>query len=299
MRSEINSTIINHQKCLICEGSILNRVPWYSKHDLVKCKHCGLVFMRQIPSAQDLQTHYGSYSYGREHYLSPLTILSYNNLLDEFEKFRKTNKILDIGCGLGFFLGEAKKRGWEVHGTEFSEMAVNRCKEKGFAVEHSKLEVEMFRDDDFDVITSFEVIEHINDPVEELEKIHLLLRQGGLFYCTTPNFNALLRYYLKEKYNIIGYPEHLTYYTKKTLNKVVTARGFKRHKFLTTGISITRFKTSKGISNERLISESSSDEILRQKLASRWYLQALKHMANFMLTLTNCGMTLKGYYIKW
>lgn len=254
--------------------------------------------MKQVPSKQDLEAHYSSYSYGREHFLSPLTILSYNKLLDEFEKFRKTNKILDVGCGLGFFLQEAKKRGWEVYGTEYSETAVERCKEKGLTIKAGKLEVPMFREDDFDVITSFEVIEHINDPVEEIRKIHELLRSGGLFYCTTPNFNSLLRYYLKGEFNIIGYPEHLTYYTKRTFGKLLRDNGFKKIKILSTGISLTRLRTSKRIFKEKLISESSSDERLRQKLASRWYFQVFKQLVNIALAVTNTGMTLKGYYIK-
>jgi len=125
-----------------------------------------------------------------------------------------------------------------------------------------------------------------------------LLRKGGLFYCTTPNFNSLLRYYLKADYNIIAYPEHLSYYTKKTLNKVVQNNGFKKTKFLSTGISITRIQTSLNKSNEAYISESSADEKLRESINNKWYLGLIKKIVNQVLTLSNWGITLKGYYVK-
>src|SRR5947207_2946364 len=113
-----------HTKCLICDSHKISPLKGYEKHDLAKCKNCGFVFMRAIPTIEELKNHYDTYSYDETQYLSPLTIDSYNSLLDEFEKFRKTNKILDVGCGVGFFLETAKKRGWEVYGTEYSKKAI-------------------------------------------------------------------------------------------------------------------------------------------------------------------------------
>lgn len=121
-----------HTKCLICNSENIKKIPtYYENKGLIKCKKCGFVFMEQIPTAQELDTYYKSYSYSGEQYLSPLTILSYNLLLDEFEKYRKTNKILDVGCGRGYFLKEAKKRGWEIYGTEYSDKAIELCTNAG------------------------------------------------------------------------------------------------------------------------------------------------------------------------
>lgn len=270
----------------------------YERHDLVKCGDCSFVFMRRIPTLNELNAHYSTYSYGGNYYLSPITIKSYNALLDEFEPFRKTNKILDVGCGMGFFLDAAKARGWKVYGTEYSAKAIEICRAKGIDMKEGVLNPSDFPEHDFDIITSFEVMEHINNPIPELNNIHQLLRTGGLFYCTTPNFDSTLRYQLKDRFNIIVYPEHLSYYTRKTLNKVVKERGFKLHKFLSTGISISRMKASSGDKSEKMHTETSSDEALRQNIDSKWYLQVAKDVVNRLLTLTDKGMTLKGYYIK-
>jgi len=287
-----------HSKCLVCRSDRIFPLKGYERHNLVKCKNCGFVFQRVNPTAEELESHYHSYSYDKEHYISPVTIKSYNNLLDEFEKFRQTNKILDVGCGLGFFLETAKQRGWETEGIEYSKKAIEICKEKGIKVHESSFNLNDFEGKPFDVITSFEVIEHINHPVEELNAIKALLRKGGLFYCTTPNFNCYLRYLLKDRYNIIEYPEHLSYYTKSTLNKVITDRGFLKYKFLCTGISISRWRSSTGKSEGSLSVENSADEILRKKIEEKWYLTFVKKVLNKLLTLTGTGMTLKGYYIN-
>lgn len=287
-----------HTACTLCGDNKIRKLKGYYEKGLMKCRGCGFVFMEKIPSHEELDFHYGSYSYESAGYLSPLTIKSYNSLLDEFEPYRKTNNILDVGCGRGWFLAQALKRGWKVYGTEYSKTAVRICQETGINIKEGVLDATNFDTEMFDVITSFEVIEHINNPNEELKEIYKLLRTGGLFYCTTPNFNSLMRYYLKADYNVIGYPEHLSYYTKSTLNKVTKRNGLHPVKFQSTGISITRLKTSQKKSNEQLISKNSSDEILRTQLESKWYLMLLKKFINFLLTLSNTGMTLKGYYTK-
>ena len=289
----------NHKRCFVCGSEELKKLKgYYEKHQLVKCKTCSFVLNEKIPSLEVLAAHYGQYSYGSAGYLSPITIKSYNILLDEFEKYRQSGRILDVGCGRGWFLIEARKRGWEVYGTEYSEKAVELCENSGIQMKKGALNPNDFDTKDFDVVTSFEVIEHINNPNEDMSNIHKLLRKGGLFYCTTPNFNSIMRYYLKDSYNVIDYPEHLSYYTKKTLTKVMEKHNFRKVKFLSTGISITRIKKSKKKSDEKFVSKTSSDEKLRENIDSKRSLQLVKSIVNKTLTWTNSGMTLKGYFEK-
>jgi len=254
--------------------------------------------MKPIPSQEELDAFYSQYGYSENFYLSPITIDSYNRLLDEFEPYRKTNRILDVGCGMGFFLEEARKRGWETYGTEYSSTAIEICEAKGINMKQGVLDPEDFDGMDFDVITSFEVLEHINNPQPEMKNISTLLRSKGLFYATTPNFNSLMRYRLGAQYNIIHYPEHLTYFTKKTLTRLAKDHQLKKKKFLSTGISVSRFNTSLKKKDDSLRGTQSSDEKLRQQIDQKWYLQFAKKAANSVMTWTNTGMTLKGYYVK-
>ena len=103
---------------------------------------------------------------------------------------------------------------------------------------------------------------------------------------------------MRETYDIIGYPEHLCYYTFKTLGILMKKRGFICNKFLCTGIIIIRLKNAKGKSRKKSMSKTSSDEILRSQIESHWLLGLLKKSVNYFLNIFKLGMTLKGYYIK-
>ena len=121
---------------------------------------------------------------------------------------------------------------------------------------------------------------------------------GGLAYVTTPNFNSLSRHILKSKYNIITYPEHLSYYSPRTLKKLFKKSGFKNKKIKTTGISLTRYKTSSGKSNQKFISDVSDDEKIRTKIESNSYLKKAIILLNFILSVFGVGDNLKGWFIK-
>lgn len=285
-----------HHKCLVCASKVLLDLNDYMDHHLSQCKKCGFVFAKKIPSDKELEEHYKGY--GRNDYLSPITIKRYNELLNTFEEFRKTNKILDVGCGIGYFLEVAKERGWDVYGTEYTDEAIQICSSKGINMQKGILSSRNYQNEEFDIITSFEVIEHINNPIDELTNFYKVLRKGGLVYLTTPNFNSLLRYRLKSEYNVICYPEHLSYYTPKTLKKLFTCVDFKTKKIESTGISLTRLKTSKGVSKQSFISKESDDEKIRSQIENKKHLQFLKYLVNRILTIIGKGDALKGYFIK-
>ena len=285
-----------HKNCILCASVSLKNLKGYEEHYLVKCQSCKFVFCEPIPTERELEKHYENY--GRNDYLSPLTIKRYHEILDSFEPYRKTNKLIDVGCGIGYFLEEAKKRGWEVFGTEFTDEAIEICSKKGIKMNKGVLNPNNYDSQEFDVITSFEVIEHINNPQEELANFYKILRKGGLVYCTTPNFNSLLRYRLKEKYNVLCYPEHLSYYTPKTLKYVFEKEGFRTKNIKATGISLTRLKTSKATSNQELISQTSDDEVMRNKLETSVILKSVKIFLNWNLTFFGVGDALKGTFIK-
>jgi 2-polyprenyl-3-methyl-5-hydroxy-6-metoxy-1,4-benzoquinol methylase len=284
-----------HKTCLISGSTKLKPLKGYERNFLVKSP-VGFIFCSRIPSEEELENHYNEYS--RNEYISPLTIKRYNELLDEFERYRCTGKLLDIGCYVGGFLVEAKKRGWDVYGTEYSDEAVEKCEQRGIKMHKGKLCSEWFGDEMLDIITSFEVIEHINNPIEEVKNIKKILRKGGLFYVTTPNFNALERFLLKGKYSIIAYPEHLSYYTKRTLNYLLTNNGFKKLKLITSGLSLTRIQTDLAVSNENLGSPVSTDEKIRGKLEKNNVMRLVKGGVNFILDKLALGSSMKGWYIK-
>lgn len=287
-----------HTKCISCGHSTLKKKSGYEKHDLVRCESCGLHFIERIPSEKELTDFYSKYAYSKDPWISPITIKRYHELLDEFESYRQTNRLLDVGCGAGHFLKVAKDRGWEVYGTEYSPAAIALCKEKGIRMQEGALSSKDFEAVSFDVITSFEVLEHINNPQEDMESIVHLLRTGGLHYVTTPNFNALSRYWLQADYNVIGYPEHLAYYSRKSLQKLMKRYHLQPLRCVTEGISLSRIRKSKGDGSFKLNSASAPDESLRAKTETNPFWKIVKSVANSAFRISGTGVTLKGYFVK-
>ena len=285
-----------HTTCLICNSSKLRALAEYKKDHLVICQECSVVFANKIPSHQELTNFYQGY--GRDDYLSELTIKRYHELLDHFEKYRRTGKMIDVGCGIGYFLEEAKKRGWDVYGSEFTSEAVSICRKKGIKMTEGTLDINNYDLEEFDIVTSFEVIEHINNPMEEMNKFHKLLRKGGLLYITTPNFNSILRHLLKGKYNVISFPEHLLYFTRKTLNFALAENKFKVLGTSSTGISISRAKEGLDINTKNPINPGSDDEKLRILAHNSVVAKALMQLANNILNLSGLGDALKSFAVK-
>jgi SAM-dependent methyltransferase len=285
-----------HNKCLVCKSDKLKRKNGFEKHHLCKCGFCRFVFCQLIPTQEELNEVYEGY--GRNDYLSDLTIQAYERVLDSLEPYRKTNKLIDVGCGIGYFVEVATKRGWDVYGTEFTQEAVEICEKKGAKMKLGVLNPKNYAPGSFDVVTSFEVIEHINNPREELGNFHKLLRKGGVVYCTTPNFNAIERFQLGANWNVLGYPEHLSYYTPGTLKRVFSETGFVPKKVLATGVSLTRIKKSQGKSDQAIISAASDDEKLRNQIARNPLLGIAKDIINWKLTFFGVGNSLKGWFEK-
>lgn len=285
------------KNCPNCNSAQVKTLKGYEKHYLGKCRNCGFVFSQKLPTPTDFDKIYSAY--GRKDYLSEITIKRYNEILDSFEKYRKTNKILDIGCGIGYFLEEAKKRNWKVYGSELADKAINICVEKGIQMHKGDLNQSNWDAESFDVITSFELVEHISYPKNVIISAINLLRKGGILYITTPNFNSIVRRRLKAKWSVIAFPEHVSYFTKKSMNFVMTNIGFRKLYSKTHGISITRIYNANSKSKpNKIVAAESPDERIRVSIEKSKTKILIKKFANWILSTTSLGDNLKALYLK-
>ncbi len=282
-----------HQKCPLCQCTQLKELPRYAHSCLTKCLRCGFVFSRKIPSAAELEAYYRQYSYGGHYYISPITLKRYREILQSFEKYRKLNRILDVGCGNGIFLSVARELGWESYGTEISQKAVEICQNHGLTVYAGTLEQVMDRLPEVDVVVSIEVVEHLSFPSEEVQRFSQVLRKEGLLYLTTPNFNSLTRRILRNKHTEIVYPEHLSYFTASTMKRMLKNNGFGTFRIETTGISLSRLKNAFTPATENPFTQNSTDERLRQSFEESRLLNLIKSSINSFLTITRMGNSLK------
>ncbi len=292
--------------CPNCSTENIDPLLGFETKHLSTCRACHLVFDRRIPSPEDLRNFYQTYAYTARKVCPPATIDSYQSLLDSFEGWRSNNRILDVGCGQGDFLLSARKRGWEVFGTEYSPAAVKLCRDEGLSVLEGPLSLDAFHGLDFDLVTSFEVFEHINNGAKEISTIASKLRPGGLLYLTTPNFNALLRHLEKQDFKMIAYPEHITFYTPTSIVALARQAGLSVHRVATTGLAPGRLKAALWHRGKRQAGDAvhtsqawrRDTADLREKIRLSRGLQLTKAVVDRLLMAAGMGDTLKAWLVK-
>lgn len=138
--------------------------------------------------------------------------------------------LLDVGCGTGDFLASMRSAGWEVEGTELSKAAASTCADVGLRVSRVELQQLSAPADTFDVITMFNVLEHVRDPIGDLQAAHALLRPGGCLVIQVPNDFSLLQQAGVEYQGMqpwwIAVPDHLNYFDYPSLHATLRHAGF-------------------------------------------------------------------------
>jgi len=142
--------------------------------------------------------------------------------------FKKNGRILDVGCGDGYFLKHMKDKGWETYGVEPGEVASKYAKDVlKVNVFKGELKEARFPNKYFDVITLFEVLEHLHNPSANLCEIGRILKEDGLLVITVPNFTGFASKIFKERRIAIDAPRHLYHFSQITLGKILEKMEFK------------------------------------------------------------------------
>lgn len=138
-------------------------------------------------------------------------------LLARFEPYRKTGRILDVGCSAAFFMSVAKEKGWQPQGAEIAKWAADFSKnELGIEVFNGMLQDAKFPSDHFDVVFSSHVMEHIGQPLGLLTEMARVLRPGGAHVTVVPTQFASPSWRLKRRFVGDPPPIHASFYTRET-----------------------------------------------------------------------------------
>ncbi|MFH1107115.1 MAG: class I SAM-dependent methyltransferase [Candidatus Micrarchaeota archaeon] len=196
---------------------------------VVKCRKCGLVYVNPRLKgeaivegyAQAVDETYVSQARGRE--------ATFRSSLKLIEKHRPgKGRILDIGCAAGFFLKAAKESGWEEHGVEPSRWLADYGRKKlGLDIKPGTLKEAKYPPEYFDVVTLWDVLEHVPDPRAELEEAGRVLKPGGLLVVNYPNFGSRLAKIAGRRWWFL-LSVHLWYFTPHTLKAMLAKTGFEQ-----------------------------------------------------------------------
>ncbi len=133
-------------------------------------------------------------------------------------------KLLDIGCGTGDFLVAAKNKGWEVFGVEPNENARELSEKKEVCVKNN---LEDIRDSNFDVITLWHVLEHVQDLDSYIKQISKLLNPKGTLIVAVPNYKSWDAKHYKEYWAAFDVPRHLWHFSKAAVERIFSPYHFK------------------------------------------------------------------------
>ncbi|MBR9705525.1 class I SAM-dependent methyltransferase [Candidatus Pacearchaeota archaeon] len=184
---------------------------------IVKCKNCDLKFLNPRPNEKEIKKYYpDDIKWEKE---EPKVQNEKYSIIKNLKK----GKILDIGCAKGEFLSFLKNKGYDVYGVEPSADS-KIAEKKGIKVKNS---ISDFKKNFFDIITMWQVIEHLHNPNETLKKINHLLKKDGNLVISTLNMESSEAKFFKKHWFHLDIPRHLYFFSPKTLKKLLQKNGFK------------------------------------------------------------------------
>jgi len=150
-------------------------------------------------------------------------------MIKKFVGQKSLVKLLEVGCATGEFIKTCRQRfGWEVAGIEPNRQLSDALNREGYHVVPSKLEDAEIPAEQYDVVSLFNVLEHLWDSVYSLKRINRLLKPGGLVVLEIPDFDSPSRKRFGKYWFLYHLPRHLSHFTKKSLTSLMNECGFEK-----------------------------------------------------------------------
>lgn len=198
-----------------------------AREQIVKCKKCGLVYVTPRFTGEAIIE---GYSVGADtDYTSQeeSRLATFKKSLNYISKFtNKKGRLLDIGAAAGYFVKTATDAGWDAEGVEPSKWMSEYAGKLGVKVRPGTVHDYKFRKDSFDCVTYWDVLEHVPNPMKDLERVSSILKKKGLLVVNYPDFGSpLARLFGRKWWFILSI--HLWYYTPETITKTLNKAGFR------------------------------------------------------------------------
>ena len=137
----------------------------------------------------------------------------------------RPTRLLDVGCGTGVFVDQARRQGWGAVGIEVSGYAAAAARARGLNVTCESIEQFSPPAEAYDCVTMWDVIEHLRDPVAALSKMASALRPCGVLALSTGDITAACARFSGSRWHLFNLPEHLYFFSPKSLRGVLRQAG--------------------------------------------------------------------------
>ena len=174
--------------CPLCGCDEANPLFEWRNRRMVRCPGCGLVYRNPRPTAADVRGAYATEGAAveLEERVGRRRSHQFRRVLDSFPA--RPGQLLDIGCGYGFFPKMAEEKGWKAIGVDLDPKGI------AYAKEHLQVNALLgdirdinFPDGSFDLVTLWNVLDHVPDPLDLLLEVHRVLKSDGYLFIRIPN----------------------------------------------------------------------------------------------------------------
>lgn len=230
-------------KCPLCKsGLFLNHLiakdhaVTHESFTICKCTACDLWFTNPRPDKNNISNYYEFEDYISHKDKSTNLVNILYKLVRKItiqkklkwinEKAKIPGRLLDFGCGTGYLLAAAQKKGWESIGLEPNDQASKIASDK-FNLNVYKELGELEREKKFDVITLFHVLEHIHDLNKTVKKLLDKLKKRGLIFIAVPNYDSPDSKFYRENWAALDVPRHLYHFNTKAMESLADKHDLK------------------------------------------------------------------------
>lgn len=235
---------LNLNKCPICGSDLITKGIELKDHkisqelfQLASCDDCGQLFTQNPPDELNSGAYYKSERY-ISHSNSTKGVINYLYHIVRVYMLRKKRKIIagvstsrkliDIGCGTGYFLNQMHSNGYTTKGVERSPEARRFCIDNfGLDVVSPEYLFDDLVQEKFELATMWHVLEHLYDPHKYLKAIHKILKDESYLFVAVPNYKSYDAEYYRQFWAGYDVPRHLWHFDAPTVTNLVEGVGFK------------------------------------------------------------------------